>query len=168
MLTILLQIVGAISGPRSFPIVSCRIRKILSIFAFFWLCMVPVAGAFAAQSKAAATTASDPGYIFALAAANHFLHAWQTQDHETGLLMLTDTAKQQTSEDRLRAFFSAGPGVQQGFEIKRGKRLKAGRYFFPVVLFEVTPGARKSHYPRSSQIVVVRTGTDDWAIDKLP
>ena len=82
--------------------------------------------------------------------------------------MLTDTAKQQTSEDRLRAFFSPGPAVQQAFEVNRGKRLKDGRYSFPVVLFEVKPGTRKSQYPRYSQIVVVRTGADDWAIDKLP
>jgi hypothetical protein len=148
--------------------VICRAGNILSALAFFWLCLVPVAGAFAAQTKPAATTATDPGYISALAAANHFLHAWQTQDHETGLLMLTDAAKQHTSEDRLRTFFSPGPGAQQAFEINRGKRLKTGRYFFPVVLFEVIPGARQSHHPSYSQIVVIRTGTDDWAIDKLP
>jgi hypothetical protein len=140
----------------------------LSALAFFWLCLAPVAGAFAAQTKPTASTATDPGYISALAAANQFLHAWQSQDHETGLLMLTDTAKQQTSEDRLRTFFSPGAGVQQAFEISRGKRLKAGRYLFPVVLFEVIPGARQSHHPSYSQIVGIRTGADDWAIDKLP
>ena len=51
---------------------------------------------------------SDPGYISALSAANRFLQAWQNQDHETGLLMLTDDAKQHSSEEGLEAFFSSG------------------------------------------------------------
>ena len=43
----------------------------------------------------------DRGYSSALAAANRFLQAWQNQDHETGLLMLTDVAKQDSSQDRM-------------------------------------------------------------------
>jgi hypothetical protein len=154
--------------PRHFSVVTCRAGKILSAFAFFWLCLLPIADAFAARTKPSITPAVDPGYISALAAANRFLQAWQTQDHEIGLLMLTDAAKQQITEGRLRTLFSPGPSVQQAFEIHRGKRLKDGRYSFPVVLFEVIPVVRRSHHPRSSQIVVIRTGTDDWAIDKLP
>ncbi len=114
------------------------------------------------------TPTGDPNYVFALAAANRFLRAWQTQDHETGLVMLTDAAKHHTSEDRLQTFFSSESAAQPAFEINRGKKLKAGRYSFPVVLFDVASASRKSHYPRHSQIVVVKTGKDDWAIDKLP
>src|SRR5713226_7089281 len=109
---------------------------------------------------------SDRGYIAALAAANRFLQAWQNQDHETGLLMLTDTAKHHTSEDRLQEFFSPGPATQQAFEISRGKKLKPGRYTFPVALFEIRED-QKWIRPRFSQIIVIRTGKDDWAIDKL-
>ncbi|MGB7332870.1 MAG: hypothetical protein WBD25_15910, partial [Terriglobales bacterium] len=29
---------------------------------------------------------TDPGYVFALAAASHFLHAWQTGDMENGMV----------------------------------------------------------------------------------
>ncbi len=111
---------------------------------------------------------ADPNYVFALAAANRFLRAWQTQDHETGLVMLTDAAKHHSSEDRLQTFFSSESAAQPAFEINRGKKLKAGRYSFPVVLFDVASAPRKSRYPRHSQIVVVKTGKDDWAIDKLP
>ena len=111
---------------------------------------------------------ADPDYVAALAASNRFLHAWQTQDHETGLVMLTDAAKAHTSEDRLETFFSWVPAAQPAFEINRGKKLKAGRYSFPVVLFDVSSGARKSRHARYSRIVVVRAGKDDWAIDKLP
>ena len=59
-----------------------------------------------AKSKPSPSIAatSDPGYMSALAAANRFLQAWQNQDHETGLLMLTDDAKQHSSADGLEAF----------------------------------------------------------------
>jgi len=119
------------------------------------------------RSKAPASTV-DADYVSALATANRFLHAWQVQDHETGVLLLTDAAKQQTSEDRLDAFFSAGDSIEDGFEISRGKKLQAGRYRFPVALWQSIPGKNRSLHPRFSEIVVVRTGKDDWAIDKLP
>src|ERR1700730_1509822 len=78
----------------------------------------------AAKSKASFAKRSDPGYRSALATANRFLQAWQSQDHETGLLMLTDGAKHHSSEDDLRSFFSSGPDA--AYEIARGKKLKAG------------------------------------------
>ena len=72
----------------------------------------------------------DRGYSSALAAANRFLQAWQNQDHETGLLMLTDAAKQTSSQERMESFFSSGNDA--AYEIARGRKLKAGRYAFPV------------------------------------
>ena len=36
----------------------------------------------------------DPWYGPALATANHFLVAWQNQDHETGIMMLGDKARE--------------------------------------------------------------------------
>jgi hypothetical protein len=110
--------------------------------------------------------APDPGYASALAAANRFLQAWQNQDHETGLLMLTDVAKQNSSEDRLEVFFASGRDA--AYEIARGKKLKAGCYAFPVALFSSASGTSNSTRPQRSQIVVVRAGKDEWAIDKLP
>src|SRR6058998_659151 len=86
---------------------------------------------FAKTSKSRARPL-DPSYSSALAAANRFLHAWQTQDHETGLMMLTDGARQRVSSERLQEFFS--PGEQAAYEIQRGKRLNGGEYVFPVVL----------------------------------
>ncbi len=109
---------------------------------------------------------SDRTYVAALAAANRFLQAWQNQDHETGLLMLTDQAKEHSSEDRLEAFFS--PGTETAYEIARGKRMKGGRYAFPVTLFPFHSGMAKSGRPQKSQIVVVQTGKDEWAVDRLP
>lgn len=114
------------------------------------------------------STGSDPGYVSALAAANRFLQAWQNQDHETGLLMLTDAAKELSSEDRLELFFSSSSGSDAAYEITRGKKLKPGRYAFPITLFSSSSATNKSDRPQRSEIVVVLTGKNEWAIDKLP
>ena len=131
------------------------------------LCLLAVSPSLSAEAKPSSSSAADPDYVSALAAANRLLHAWQSRDHETGLLMLTDAAKHRTSEDRLQQFFSPGPATHRAFEISRGKKLKPGRYTFPVALFEIREDQRWI-YPRFSQIIVIRTGKDDWAIDKLP
>lgn len=114
------------------------------------------------------TGASDPDYIVALSLANQFLHAWMQQDHEAGLMMLTDQAKHRSTEERLQAFFSASPDSQQAFEISHGKKVKSGRYEFPVALLEVVPGKGSTVHRRFSQIIVTRTSRNDWAVDKLP
>lgn len=141
-------------------------RRLL-ILAVTGLAFVLGGNASAAKVKPkAASSALDPDYVSALATANHFLHAWQIQDHETGVLLLTDAAKQHTSEDHLDAFFSLGESSEESFEITRGKKLGDGRYRFPIALWQTVPG--KKPRPRFSEIVVVRTGKDEWAIDKLP
>jgi hypothetical protein len=120
-----------------------------------------------AKGKHSTTGLLDREYVAALSSANRFMNAWQTQDHEAGIILLTDTAKHQVPEDRLRAFFAPGSAIQQGYEISRGKKLQPGRYTFPVALFEIGPDHKWVH-PRFSQIIVVNTGKDDWAVDKLP
>jgi hypothetical protein len=116
-----------------------------------------------ARVPKANSRAIDPGYSSALAAANRFLHAWQSQDHETGIIMLTDSARQHASRERLQDFFSPGPDAS--FEIERGRRISPGEYAFPVVLFGT---ADTSARPRYCKIIVTRSGKDDWAVDKLP
>jgi hypothetical protein len=106
---------------------------------------------------------TDPTYGSALAAANRFLYAWQTQDHETGIMMLTDSARQHATRDQLQEFFSSGPDA--AFEIRRGKRLSTAEYSFPVVLFDSSHPANHSH---PCNIVMVKAGKDDWAVDRLP
>jgi len=134
------------------------------------LCVFLALGLLLAQASARSRTIVpaiyDPDYISALAAANSFLHAWQNEDHETSLIMLTDTAKQHTSEEGLQEFFSGG--AKAAFEIGRGSKLKAGRYVFPITLFALEPDLRKSVHPHYTRIIVTRAGKDDWAIDKLP
>jgi hypothetical protein len=134
--------------------------------AFILACFVP-AFAFArvpkGGSRLLASADSDPAYAPALAAANRFLHAWQTQDHEAGIMMLTDAARQQATREQLQEFFSSGP--QAAFEIQHGKKMSSAEYVFPVVLFD---DANPPHKVHACRIVIVRAGKDDWAVDKLP
>ena len=74
----------------------------------FCLFLLFVSGAAAGKGKTSSHVLSRE-YVEALAAANRFLHAWQSQDHEGGLLMLTDEAKRRASEDRLQKFFLSLP-----------------------------------------------------------
>lgn len=61
---------------------------------------------------------SDSGYVFALAAASHFLHAWQTGDLESGMVMLSDSVRHTQNADKLEQFFSNA--TDRAFEITRG------------------------------------------------
>ena len=107
----------------------------------------------------------DPDYVYALATANHFLQAWQTQDQETAILLLSDRLKQRTSESLLDALLSSNVSKPQSFEIGRGKKLAPGRYQFPIALFQAKT---KWTHPQTAALVVVKNGNNDWAIDRLP
>ena len=107
-------------------------------------------------------TISDPGYVSALTAANHFLHAWQTGDLENGTVLLSDSLRHSQNADKLEQFFSNA--TDRAFEIARGHGHR-GRYSFPVVLVTL----RGSHVARSfSEIVLADAGKNDWVVDKLP
>jgi len=116
------------------------------------------------KPKRQTVTAPDAASVAALATANHFLRAWQTGDLETGLLLLTDAARHGSNEDNLRSYFSTP--VLRAFEVHRGKQVRTGRYAFPVVLLETTDPSRAKR--RYSEIIVMNTGSNDWAVDKLP
>ncbi len=114
-------------------------------------------------AKTRPAPALDSGYVRALAAADHLLQAWQSGDVENGMALLTTHAKETATTDAVEKFFSSsGPSA---YEIGRGKLLKRGRYEFPVVLVSANGvHARR----RFSSIVIVDTGHNDWAVDKLP
>ena len=130
-------------------------------FLFVVLCVSP--SILSGHTAKKIARAPDPAYSSALAAVNRFLHAWQTQDHETGIMMLTDSARQQVSRKQLQDFFS--PNGDAAFEIRRGHRLSSGEYAFPVVLFG---SSSDEPQPRTREIVIVKSGKDDWAVGKLP
>jgi len=108
------------------------------------------------------TTSSDPGYVFALATANRFLHAWQTGDLETGMVLLSDHVRHSQNPETFEQLFSAD--ADRAFEIGRGQGNR-GRYRFAVALVTSPGGRIRRHF---SEIIVVNTGKNDWAIDKLP
>ena len=138
-----------------------RLSVKIPLAAFLFFLTVPLwAGSHSHPAKQEAP--SDPGYVFALGAANHFLHAWQTGDLENGTVQLSDGIRHSQNADKLEQFFSSDAG--RAFEIARGHG-HPGRYSFPVVL--VT--SRGSHVTRrSSEIVVIETGKNDWVVDRLP
>jgi hypothetical protein len=104
----------------------------------------------------------DSGYVFALATANRFLHAWQTGDIETGMVLLSDQVRHSQDPEKVEQFFSSDAG--HAFEIARGQG-NGGRYRFAVALV-TTSGPRVRR--RFSEIIVVNTGKNDWVVDKLP
>jgi hypothetical protein len=107
----------------------------------------------------------DSSYLPALASADRFLQAWQSGDVENGMVLLTDHAKEAVNTDVFETFFSNHELA--GYEIDRGKLVKHGRYEFPIVL--VTGNPKSIHVRRRfSSIVVVNTGNNEWAVDKLP
>jgi hypothetical protein len=144
-----------------------RIRTLASCIASVFLLIALLTPLSFPKSKVIARVDTD--YALALGTANDFLRAWQTQDREAGILLLTDRVKQRTSEEAIANFFSRTAGKSQSFEIARGKKLAPGRYRFPVFLFQqpATSGTRWMH-PQNSSLVVVRTGGSEWSIDKLP
>lgn len=80
------------------------------------------------------------------------------------MALLTSHAKEAATTDGIERFFSnSGPSA---YEIVRGRLLKRGRYEFPVVLVSASKDNRARR--RFSSIVVVNTGNNDWAVDKLP
>jgi hypothetical protein len=103
-------------------------------------------------------------YASALTTADHFLQAWQSGDAENGIALLTSRAKEAATADGIDKFFSSS--APSAYEIGRGKLIKHGRYEFPVVLV----GAAKNNRSRRqfSSIVVLHSGDNDWAVDKLP
>lgn len=121
--------------------------------------------AFAASRLATRkATSFTTDYAAALAAADHFLQAWQSADPENGIALLTSRTKQAASTDAIEKFFSNS--ALSAFEIGRGKLLAHGRYEFPVVLLDTSKPNHSRR--RSSSIIVLHSGGNDWAIDKLP
>lgn len=122
-----------------------------------------------AKPKPRRNTGTDREYVSALAAANRFLQAWQEEDHEAGLLLLTDNAKHRTSAEHLESLFSPETPASRGYQIAQGRKLNAHRYVFPVTLLEADrTNPNKAAHTRTSQIVVVDSGRDEWAVDRLP
>jgi hypothetical protein len=128
----------------------------------FLILPLPALGAGSHSRRAKQTAAADSTYVFALAAANRFLHAWQMGDLETGTVLLSDHTRHSHNLEEFERLFSGD--AERAFEISRGKGNR-GRYGFPVVL--ITRQGSGVHR-KFSEIILVNTGKNDWAVDKLP
>lgn len=142
-----------------------RLAPLHRAVAYLLVLLALLAAPASARSKSPVPTV-DPDYIYALATANHFLQAWQTQDEETAILLLSDQLKQRSPETLLDGLIT-NSSRPQSFEIGRGKKLAPGRYQFPIALFP-SPDKTKWTRPQSAALVVVKSGKNEWAIDKLP
>jgi hypothetical protein len=78
-------------------------------------------------------------------------------------MMLSDSARQNVSPEKLQTFFS--PGADAAYEIEHGKRVSSAAYEFPVVLFGVSGTPSRPH---ACTVLVTRSGKSEWAIDNLP
>lgn len=130
---------------------------------FRLLPMILVCSSLLCSAKVHPASALDAEYVSALATADHFMQAWQSGDAESGIALLTGHAKKNENMNDLEKFFSAAD--PSAYEIDRGKRVKHGRYEFPIVL--VSRSSQTVHRKFSS-IIVINTGNNDWAVDKLP
>jgi hypothetical protein len=145
-----------------------RSAKIQQAACLFLLTLLTAPLWAATRTHAAKDTApSDPSYVFALAAANHFMHAWQTGDLENGMILLGDGIRHTQNADKLEQFFSNSKDNDndRAFEITRGHG-HDGRYTFPVVLVTLRSSSRLTR--KFSEITLVETGKNDWVVDKLP
>jgi hypothetical protein len=136
-------------------------RRFPFLAAVLWLSLMPLPS----LAKTHSAGALNAEYVAALGAADHFLQAWQSGDAENGVALLTSHAKDAATADGIDKFFSNS--ALSAYEVGRGKLRKHGRYEFPVVLVSgaSTNGRLHRHF---SSIVMVNTGNNDWAVDKLP
>jgi hypothetical protein len=137
-------------------------RRGLVITLSLVLAIATAAGGAANHPHPSKAKAEDPGYVYALAVANHFLNAWQTGDVETGMVLLSDHVRQSRDASEVEQLFASG--ANRAYEIGHGTG-GGSRYSFPVAL--TTESGGKVHR-KHSEIVVVKAGRNDWTVDKLP
>lgn len=149
-----------------------QFRTLILLTAAFFLFQSsgPSSALAASRTVPAKSAVLSNDYASALAAADRFLQAWQTGDAETGLVLLTGHARKAVTRERIEAFFSTS--APAAYEIARGKPVRRDRFEFPVMLLgcsSTSSDAKNGRlHRRFSSIAVLRTGNNDWAIDKLP
>ena len=138
--------------------------RVLHGVMFLLLCWLPATAA--GKSKSQRTTSVDQNYVAALATAHHFLQAWETHDQETAVLLLSDAARKHVSDEQLTNFLDEE--APAAYEIAHGRKIRAGLYAFPIALFPQSSEPRRAIHPRYANLIILNTGKNGWAIDKLP
>jgi hypothetical protein len=117
-----------------------------------------------AKKHKALTQPTDSNYIAGLGTANRFLAAWQGNDQAAAMPLITNRAKQQSTEEGIDKLFSGSS--TRAFEITRGRALRQGRYQFSIVLLQEDDSGHT--HRRFAELIITNTGKNDWAVDKLP
>jgi hypothetical protein len=117
-----------------------------------------------AKKHKAPAQPTDSNYIAGLGIANRFLAAWQSNDQAAAMPLITTRAKEQSTEEGVDQLFSGSSN--RGFEITRGHPLGQGRYQFSVVLLQADDSGHARR--RFAELIITKTGKNDWAVDKLP
>ena len=102
-------------------------------------------------------------YLSALATADRFLGAWMNDEPDLAESML---GQPRDTEERDIETLLIRP-CPCAFELRHGKRIRAGLYEFPVVLFGPPAGNRRISVKLSS-IIVSRAVDDQWTVEKIP
>jgi hypothetical protein len=148
--------------PRGLPSVKSFLSAIFFVATLTMTFLLSLAWAGSHKHPVKKDPPLGPDYVLALTAANHFLHACQIGDIEHGMVQLSDGVRRTQNAQAVEKFFSDAKG--QAFEISRGHG-QPGRYSFQVVLV----GNQASVVTRkTTEVVVIETGKNDWVIDKLP
>ncbi len=117
-----------------------------------------------AKKRTPSVRPTDSSYVAALAVADRFMAAWQNNDQAAALPLVTNRAKQQSTEEGIDKLFSGS--ATRAFEITRGRALRQGRFLFPAVLLQADDSGHTRR--RFTGIIITNTGKNDWAVDKLP
>ena len=117
-----------------------------------------------AKKHKAPAQPTDSNYIAGLGIANRFLAAWQSNDQAAAMPLITTRAKEQSTEEGVDQLFSGSSN--RGFEITRGHPLRQGRYQFSIVLLQTDASGHARR--RFAELIITKTGKNDWAVDKLP
>jgi hypothetical protein len=112
-----------------------------------------------------------PDYVFALNAADRFLHAWLMRDYKEGINYISDELKQSVSEEELITFFGdiSNPD-HMAYEVVGWRLIDENTIKFHIWLYEYVANESSNfiNQPEPFYIEVVRIDNDKWRVNTLP
>lgn len=113
----------------------------------------------------------DRGYVFALTAANDFLHQWAHRDWPEGVKLLSPRLLKSRDRDELEMEIS-GPSNphHQAFEIGTGRKDGDERYIFEVTLYCHYSYMKEPIEPMVTEITLAAdpANPERWLVDEMP
>jgi hypothetical protein len=112
-----------------------------------------------------------PDYVFALNAADRFLHAWLMGDYKDGMQFTSDDLKKNVSQEDLNIFFSGKSTPNHlAYEVVGWSYVDENTIKFHIWLYEyiTAPSINPIDQPEPFYIEVVRGEKDSWFVNTLP